>query len=93
MSELHKLADAVTDETSFLRFVSALCAEREVAAKGYVDPSGEGELGWQNHTIEAFLGAALSWAEDSDFGRRVQLVEVSPWKRFAAFLYCGKIYE
>jgi hypothetical protein len=93
LSELHELAEAVTDEASFLRFVSALRADREAADRGHRDPSGIDALGWQNDTIEAFLEAALAWAEDSDFGRRVQLVDVSPWKRFAAFLYCGKIYE
>jgi hypothetical protein len=92
MAELHELAEAVNDEQSFLRFVSALQAERESVANGYVSPSGDA-LGWENSTIEAFLEAALRWAEDSDFGRRVQLVDVSPWKRFAVFLYCGKIYE
>ena len=93
MAELHELADAVIDESSFLRFVAALRADREAAAGEHVDPSGSGALGWQNHTIEAFLEAAMAWAEDSNFGRRVGLTDVSPWKRFASFLYCGKTYE
>jgi hypothetical protein len=90
---IRELAEAVSYEASFLRFVSALRADREAAADGDMGPSGTGALGWQNHTIEAFLEAAQAWAEDSDFGRRVQLVDVSPWKRFAPFLYCGKIHE
>jgi hypothetical protein len=89
MPELFDLAVAVTDEASFLRFVAALRADREAAAV----PSGANSRDWENDTIEDFLRAAQSWAEDSDFGRRVQLVDVSPWKRFAAFLYSGKIYE
>lgn len=36
---------------------------------------------WQNDCIEDFLDSAHAWAD------------ASPWKRFAVFLYCGKIYE
>ena len=50
--------------------------------------------GWQNATIDQFLQAAVAWAEDSDFGRRQELVpDASPWRRLAVFLYAGKIYE
>ena len=47
----------------------------------------------QNITIEPFLEAACAWAEDTDFGARQDLSGASPWKKFAVFLYCGKIYE
>jgi hypothetical protein len=46
-----------------------------------------------NHTIADFLDAAVSWAEDSSFGAQQGLIDAAPWKRFAVFLYCGKIYE
>jgi hypothetical protein len=50
--------------------------------------------GWQNGTIEQFLEAALSWAEDTGFGRTQGLADnVVPWRRLAVFLYTGKIYE
>jgi hypothetical protein len=49
---------------------------------------------WQNDTIEHFLESALAWAQDSNFGRSQGLSEdVNAWRRFAVFLFCGKIYE
>ena len=80
--QLHDRLDAVEDETTFLEFVGALTADRLSNGQS-----------WENGTIEDFLEAASSWAEDSEFGLRQGLSSASPWKRFAAFLYCGKIYE
>jgi hypothetical protein len=94
--ELHELLGAVSDEPSFLRFVKALTADRlEEVEKERTSPSppyGPGANGWENHTIEDFLEAATAWAEDSGFGHRQDLPN-NPWRRFASFLYCGKIYE
>jgi hypothetical protein len=80
--ELQQILDAVEDEKTFLVFVEALRRDLEV--------SGEG---WENKSIGAFLAAAHSWADDTGFGATQNLAQVSPWKRFAVFLYCGKIYE
>ncbi len=94
---LHQLAESVSDEKSFLAFVDALRRDRELAASAekasFADRSGSALGGWENVTIEAFLGAAHAWAEDTDFGARQDIKEASPWKKFAVFLYCGKIYE
>ncbi len=94
--ELHELLDAVEDQRSFLEFVKALIADREdEVAKERLSPSspyGAGANGWENGTIEAFLEAATAWAEDSNFGQNQGLSD-NPWRRFAVFLYCGKIYE
>ncbi|APR86320.1 Hypothetical protein A7982_11669 [Minicystis rosea] len=91
--DLFDLLDRVMDEATFLAFVEALIADRHADAAGAPDVAGRGPHGWENHSIEAFLSAALAWARDSDFGQRQDLAEASPWKRFATFLYCGKIYE
>jgi hypothetical protein len=95
--ELHELVEAVSDEKSFLAFVDALRKDRELAAAAekasLSGPYGPAQRGWENTTIESFLEAAYAWAEDSDFGARQDLMEASPWKKFAVFLYCGKIYE
>lgn len=89
--------DEVSDERSFLAFVEALKKDREadVRAQGTtpVDACGRGPGGWENHTIEDFLDAALSWAEATNLGATQGLEMASPWKRAAVFLYCGKIYE
>ena len=80
------LLAAVNDQASFLAFVRALKTERE---QGLLSRDAE----WENDTIESFLGAAIAWAEDSDFGASQGLRDTDPWKKFAVFLYCGKIYE
>jgi hypothetical protein len=95
--ELHEILERVADEASFLAFVDALRADREseVAAQqsSGIDAFGRGPRGWENHTIEDFLAAAHAWAGDSHFGKVQGLEAASPWKKFAVFLYCGKIYE
>ncbi len=89
---LEEQLERVTDLETFLAFVAALAEDREdEAAKEKerpIDPCGRGANGWENHTIESFLLAALQWAEDS-----AQLPQAPSWKGFATFLYCGKIYE
>jgi len=82
MIQLHEQLEEVTDEKTFLAFVRALAADRR----------GDAEH-WENTSIEDFLEAAGSWAEDSEFGVRQGLSSASLWKKFATFLYCGKIYE
>jgi hypothetical protein len=95
--ELYELVEAVSDEKSFLAFVHALREDRELAAEAEkASPSGvygPAQRGWENTTIESFLEAAHAWAEASEFGARQDLSKASPWKKFAVFLYCGKIYE
>ena len=91
--ELHQLAESVSDEKSFLAFVAALQKDREFAAAAEMAYPGSDRGGWENVTLESFLEAAHAWAEGSDFGARQGLKDASPWKKFAIFLYCGKIYE
>jgi len=95
--ELHQLLESVTDEESFLVFVKALRDDRELdVATEKTNPSspyGPTSRGWENSTIESFLDAALAWAEASKFGATQNLYAASPWRKFATFLYCGKIYE
>ena len=91
------LLAAVADQSSFLAFARALKTDRERAVKAASDPSaGAAEPvveAWQNDTIESFLGAAIAWAEDSRFGASQGLKHDNPWKKFALFLQCGKMYE
>jgi hypothetical protein len=96
--ELHQALDAVCDENTFLQFARQLLADREAAAEEERErpphPSAlYGARGWQNVTIDGFLEAAIAWTEDSAFGTRQGLSRDNPWKQFAVFLYCGKIYE
>jgi hypothetical protein len=82
MMQMNERLEAVNDEATFLAFVDALIADRQT--------NGES---WENNSIEGFLESASSWATDSNFGARQGLSQASLWKKFAVFLYCGKIYE
>jgi hypothetical protein len=89
---LDELLKRVENRDTFLEFVAALAADRaDEVAKEKARPSnpyGQGANGWENGTIEAFLDAALRWAEDSG------PLPIEPsWQAFATFLYCGKLYE
>lgn len=93
---LYDAVQSVNDEESFLAFARALAADRAhsvlVEAIKSSSPYGPDAGGWENKSIEGFLEAAISWAEDTNFGR-TQALDDNPWKRFAVFLYLGKIYE
>jgi hypothetical protein len=96
-ADLHELLDCVNDESTFLAFASALRLDRmdEEAreAESAPNPYGPGANGWENGTIEQFLDGAIAWAEDTNIGLTQGLDPDNPWRRFANFLYCGKIYE
>lgn len=94
-NQLNELLESVTDSASFLAFVDELRSDRMIAvhSQGKVDEWGRGSNGWENHTIESFLEAASAWAEASEFGLKQGLNAANPWRQFAVFLYCGKVYE
>ena len=58
------LLDQVDDRDSFFRFVDALIADREDEEEKQttqpIDLCGRGPNGWENHSIAAFLEAALA---------------------------------
>jgi len=95
--DLHALADQVTDESSLIDFISALAGDREdELAKEAISPTspfGPGANGWENGTIEAFLGAASAWAEGSKNGLPLYTPPQNPWTRMAHILHMGKLYE
>lgn len=90
---LNDYLEAVVDESTFLAFVEALADDRRVADRTAADAAGEVQNGWENDSIQDFLEAGHAWAQDSAFGAKQGLASASPWKKFAVFLYCGKIYE
>jgi hypothetical protein len=92
-SDVNPNPDSVHDESTFVAFARALLEDRRLAS-AVEDGRYGAPRGWQNDTVEDFLGGALAWAEDSNFGRTQGLTdEANPWTRLAVFLYCGKIYE
>ena len=94
--ELHEYLDKVKDQESFIRFAKALQADKEDEdQKEKTNPSGPysaGHNGWENNTVSGYLEAAISWAEDSNFGEKFEKTD-NVWKKLAMFLYGGKIYE
>ena len=94
--DLRQILDRVDSPESFLEFARALASDRRasrVESSFPMSPSEAWAGGWENTTIEAFLDAAVAWATDSQFGHSQGLQGASPWRVFATFLYCGKIYE
>jgi hypothetical protein len=97
-SELQCILNEVFDERSLLKFVRALVADRmkslEQEKETPSSPYGPDAGGSENTTIEGFLKAAAAWAETTKFGiTQESALVTNPWRRFAIFLYCGKIYE
>lgn len=95
--ELHEQLKLVKDEESLLAFVRELQLDRIVSIeqerKSKSSPYGPDARGWENTSIESFLEGALSWADATNFGATQGLLPSNPWRKFAVFLYCGKIYE
>ena len=94
--ELHEHLERVTDEKSFLEFAKALMADKEdedrKEKENPASPYSHVWNGWQSATIAQFLESAVARAEDSEFGGKMPSTD-NPWKKFALFLYGGKIYE
>ncbi|MGZ8251718.1 MAG: DUF7660 family protein [Methylophilaceae bacterium] len=89
---LFQLLDTVEDEKSFLLFVKQLHADR-VASESMPQTFDGFQGEWANQTISHFLEAASAWAEDSDFGARLESKLSNPWRLFAEFLIVGRGYE
>jgi hypothetical protein len=84
--------EGVVNEETFLAFVEALAADRIAAGRMPVTADGhQGE--WANQSIDSFLDASRSWAEDSGFGSRPGPKPQNPWRLFASFLWAGRGYE
>jgi hypothetical protein len=97
MPDLHALADQVTDEITFVQFMSALAkdwaSERDHEASGPPSPYGSGSSRWQNATPGAFLEAAGAWANATRKGTQFQQHIDNPWRRCAHILLAGRFYE
>ena len=69
---------------------------RYLALRFGTDDTGPGANGWESHSIEGFLEAAVGWGEDasspsSEGGSGFP--EAPSFQAFARFLYMGKLYE
>jgi hypothetical protein len=93
--ELHELLEEVKNRETFVAFVSALiknrCDADELRQQNPEKYKWSSVLGWENGSIDTYLDAALSCFEDGK--RQDDKPEEITWKKFAEFLYGGKIYE
>ena len=53
----------------------------------------QGEVEWENGTIEAFLDAAAAWGEVTVGEDAASKKKENPWQRCAQILSAGKFYE
>ncbi len=89
---LFESLQAVKDESSFLYFVGLLAEDCAASDTATLSPDGFQEE-WANQTIQDFLLAAKSWADDSEFGIRPGPKPANPWALMAMFLWAGRGYE
>jgi hypothetical protein len=86
----------VVDLSTFLDFVRGMVADRRydvaLQLEQGLDSLGRGPRGWQNHTIEHYLEAAIAWTEATRGGAE-SVGEEAMWREFARFLYTGKFYR
>lgn len=95
--DLFQALQSVHDEDTFLQFLLALRDDREASvAQEEATPSspyGPDAGGWENTTIERFLGTAVRWARDSVNGNPFYQRPDNPWRRCADILFAAKSYE
>lgn len=95
--KLEAARDAVTDERSFLEFLTVLATdwqtERDLEAVAPSSSYASGALGWENGSIGMFLDAAYEWGTASADGLPFYTPPSNPWRRAADILMAGKFYE
>ena len=95
--ELYQALQSVHDEESFLQFLLALRDDREASIEQETatpsSPYGPDAGGWENTTIERFVGTAVRWARDSVNGNPFYHRPDNPWRRCADILFAAKSYE
>jgi hypothetical protein len=93
--ELHELLEEVKNRETFVAFVSALIKNRrdadELRRQNPEKYKWSSVLGWENGSIDTYLNPALRCFDDNK--RLDDEPEEITWKKFAEFLYGGKIYE
>ena len=94
MIDEYEIFDSIIDEKTFIIFCKYLLKDKQEDSVNENNhpssPYGPTKNGWENITIEAFIEAAIAWAEDSDFGKTQNL---NVWQKFAQFMLAGKSYE
>ena len=86
----------VIDEQTFLKFLQLLAfdwkKEQAFEAENVSSPYSSGALGWENGTIGQFLESAAACGIDQ-LSKGGLGPNANPWRKAAAIIYAGKIYE
>ena len=80
MIQLQEQLGAVIDEKTFLAFVQPLAADRRLDAERR-----------ESLSIDEFLEAAMSWAEDSEFGARQDRCPHHPGRSLLPSFTAGRV--
>ena len=88
MSKAYQLLERITDETSFIQFLTALREECEAQAHMRQEDSPEEAL-WTAFATKDFLRSAEDWASRGDFAEGVHHNEPM-LRRVAAMLFSAK---
>ncbi|MEP7706759.1 hypothetical protein [Paraglaciecola sp. 25GB23A] len=95
--DLDNLLEMVFDEKSFLNFVQALGEdfheEKQIVKDSPSLPYSNGQLGWENGSIDTMLDAAAAWGNSTLMNPSNNTFSKNPWYRCAHILYAGKFYE
>lgn len=101
MDDLDRIADAVEDRASFVRFLEALRSDlrRELARGSEERALDDGE--WGHPDLEGFLEAWAAWLDDlqpdsanwGSFGPALDSLEPRAWRAHAEMLLAARVYE
>jgi hypothetical protein len=95
--DLIAAAEEVADERAFIRLLQMMALDRqdeqEKEAARASPPYSAGANGWENGSIEAFLGAAAAWAEATPHSSDVEAGAPEIWRRAAKIIVAGAFYE
>jgi len=91
-NDLMNLIEKITDEKTFLRFLTALrenCEEEQSCSGSYFACATAGH--WETRSTHHFLRSVEDWATGGDFAEGVHHGEPL-LRRFATMLYVGRHY-
>jgi hypothetical protein len=83
--ELHEQVAEIRTRADLVAFVEALRRDLHVKPEG-----------WENATLESFLGALASWIEDMDGyyqNKGLDIPQSPTWKTLGEMLAAARVYE
>jgi len=85
MNDLYNSVESVSTKEDFVNFITLLITDLK-----------EGEVEWENASLERYLDAIANWTEDMDqyyINQKLPVPKNVNWKVFASILAAATIYE